>query len=136
MADASGQLSAWIALFLGLYMLAAAVGELSRPGSWAAMAQEFGERPGLRFLAGAFTLALGAALYLAVPWRAGDALAIAINVVGGVAAAKGLLMLAAGDRFAALGTSLMTRGAAVWAGLAALLGALAVFAALSRLQLA
>src|SRR5690606_26542484 len=90
---------AWIILFLGLYALAAGVGELGAPGGWAAMLDEFEEQAGLRFVTGFVALALGAAVYLANPWRPDDWLAILVSVVGGVMVIEGALLLASGDRF-------------------------------------
>ena len=98
MADPS-QLSAWIALFLGLYLFAAGAGELRAPNTWWAMLKEFERSPGLRFLTGVAALAIGATIYLVNPWRPGDWLAIAVSVIGGLGVAKGILVLASGDRY-------------------------------------
>lgn len=125
---------AWITLFMGLYALAAAVGELRAPGGWAAMVDDLAQRAGLRFLTGVFVLTLGAALYLVSPWRPGDWLSVVVSVIGGVCVVEGLLILAAGDRFLDFAGRLMGKGASAWAGLAAIIGAAAIFAALSRLQ--
>src|SRR5688500_18159994 len=51
MAETS-QLPAWIALFLGLYWLAAGVGELRGPNGWWMMLKEFERSPALRFVTG------------------------------------------------------------------------------------
>src|SRR5687768_6760026 len=61
MAETS-QISAWIALFLGLYWLAAGVGELRGPNGWWMMLKEFERSPALRFVTGFVTLAFGAAI--------------------------------------------------------------------------
>ncbi len=124
---------AWIAFFIGLYSLAAAVGEFREPGTWAAMIEDFGHSAGLRFLTGLLCIVLGAAIYLACPWRPGDWLSIVVNVIGGLCAGEGLLILAAGDRFLALARKLMGRNSKTWAGLSAVLGMAALLAALSRL---
>jgi hypothetical protein len=66
----SADISAWIALFLGLYALAAGIGELRSPNSWSTMLKEFERSPALRFVTGLVAaLALGATIYLANPWR-------------------------------------------------------------------
>jgi hypothetical protein len=127
-------ISAWIALFLGLYALAAAVGELRAPNTWWMMLKEFERSPVLRFVTGLVTLALGATIYLVNPWRPDDWLALTVSVLGGVAVAEGLLMLAAGDRFITFGRALVGRAGRAWAGLSALLGIAAILAGLSRLQ--
>lgn len=128
------QVSAWIALFLGLYALAVAVGELRRPNTWWTMLKDFERSSALRFVAGLVVLALGVAIYLVNPWRAGDWLSVAVSVVGGLHVAEGLLILAAADRFLILARSMLGRAGRVWAGLAALFGVGAVLAGLSRLQ--
>lgn len=131
---ASADIPAWFALFLGLYALAAAAGELRAPNTWWMMLKEFERSPALRFITGLVTLALGATIYLVNPWRPGDWLAVTVSVLGGVAVAEGLLILAAGDRFVHFGRALLGRAGRAWAALAALFGIGAVFAALSRLQ--
>lgn len=130
----NADISAWIALFVGFYALAAGTGELRNPNSWWAMLKELERGPALRLVTGLVTLALGAAIYLVNPWVPGDWLSIAVSVVGGIAVAEGLLILAAGERFLHLGRMLLGRGGRVWAGLSALLGIAAVLVALSRLQ--
>lgn len=126
--------SAWIAFFVGLYALAAAAGELRSPNTWWTMLKDFERSPALRFLTGLVTLALGATIYLVNPWRPDDWLAIAVSVVGGVAVAEGLLILAAGERFLHFARALIGRAGRAWAGLAALLGIGAIVVAMARLQ--
>ena len=125
---------AWIALFLGLYLLAASVAELRNPGSWLRIADSVEAAPALGFLAGAFTFALGAAIYLVTPWNPGDWLGILVSVIGGLAVAKGLLLIAAPERVHGLGKRLLARKSALVAGSVAVLGAALLFVALSRLQ--
>ena len=131
-------LPAWIALFTGLYALAASVGELRAPGSWMAMVEDLERSPGTRFLVGIVCMALGAAIYLAIPFQPAlannDALAVAISAIGGLAVAEGMLVLAAGDRFLALSRRMMASHTGLWAGLSALVGAALLFAALARLE--
>ena len=131
---ASADISAWIALFLGLYSLAAGIGELRSPNAWSTMLKEFERSPALRFVTGLVALALGATIYLANPWRADDWLSIGVSALGGVAAAEGLLMLAAGDRFVHLGRALIGRTGRLWAGFSVLLGVASILAGLSRLH--
>jgi hypothetical protein len=130
----NADISAWIALFVGLYALAAGTGELRNPNSWWTMLKEFERGSALRFVTGLVTLALGATIYLVNPWVPGDWLSIAVSAVGGIAVAEGLLILAAGERFLHFGRALLGRGGHVWAGLAILFGVAAVLAALSRLH--
>lgn len=127
-------ISAWIALFIGLYALAAGVGELRAPNTWWMMLKEFERSPALRFVTGFVTLALGATIYLVNPWRPDDWLALTVSVVSGVVVAEGLLMLAASDRFLNLGRALIGRAGRAWAGLSILLGIAAILAGLSHLH--
>ena len=130
----SATISAWIALFIGLYAFGAGIGELRSPNTWWMMLKEFERSPVLRFVTGLVTLALGATIYLVNPWRADDWLAVTVSAVGGVAVAEGLIILAAGDRFITFGRALIGRAGRVWAGFSALLGIAAILAGLSRLQ--
>ena len=127
-------ISAWIALFIGLYALGAGVGELRSPNTWWMMLKEFERSPALRFLTGLVTLALGATIYLVNPWRPDDWLSIAVSVVGGVVVVEGLLLLAASEQFLNLGRTLIGRAGRVWAGFSILLGVAAIVAGLSRLN--
>jgi len=132
----AASIAPWIALFLGFYSLSAAVGELRTPnGLWTAL-KELERSPALRFLTGALSLILGAAIYLVTPWRPGDWLSIVVSVIGGLHVAQGALILASGERFMHVARAVLGRAGRTWAGFAALLGVILVLAALSRLQLA
>ena len=127
-------ISAWIALFLGLYWLAAGAGELRGPNGWWMMLKEFERSPALRFVTGFVTLAFGATIYLVNPWRPDDWLAVAVSVVGGLHVAQGLLILASGERFLHAARAVIGRSGRVWGGLAAAAGIGLVVVALGRLQ--
>ena len=92
-------LPAWIVMFLGIYAFAAAMGELRMPGTWNGMLADFEQSPGMRFIAGIIALVLGAVVYLVTPWRPDDWLFIAMAGFGGLLVVKGILLLAAGERF-------------------------------------
>jgi hypothetical protein len=126
-------LPAWIAFFLGLYSLASGTGEMRNPGGWAAMMADFERSPASRFLTGFACIAVGAAIYLACPWRAGDWLAIVVNILGGVAVAEGVLILAAGDRFLAIARRMIGNAMGFWAAFSVLFGLAAIIAAVTRL---
>ncbi|WP_435416936.1 hypothetical protein WAB17_08535 [Parerythrobacter aurantius] len=127
-------LPAWIALFTGLAILAASVGELRAPGGWTKLVEELEASVALRFVTGFVTLMFGALVYLAVPWNSANWLAMVVTVIGGLGVAKGLLILAAPDRIMGLGRKVLGTNSALIAGIDALLGAGLIFAALSRLQ--
>jgi hypothetical protein len=129
----SADIPAWISLFLGLYALAAGAGEFRAPGGWNALLLDFERSPGLRFLVGFTCVIAGGAIYLAAPWVSGDWLTIAVNVLGGIALAEGLLILAAGDRYLAFARRLLGNAAPVWAGVSVLFGLAAMVAAVTRL---
>lgn len=127
-------MSAWIALFLGLAILAACAAELRSPGGWMKLVEELEASFALRFVTGFFTVMFGAIVYLANPWDRADWLSVLVTVIGGLGVAKGLLILAAPDRFMGLGRKVLGANATVIAGIDALLGAALLFAALSRLH--
>ncbi|HUG45716.1 MAG TPA: hypothetical protein VMK31_04280, partial [Sphingomicrobium sp.] len=111
----SADIPAWIALFLGLYSLAAAIGEWRAPGYWAAMLRDFERSAGLRFLAGLVVLAIGAAVTMVNPWRPDDWLSILVAVLGGIMALEGALLLAMGDRLLGIARALIGRADRAWA---------------------
>lgn len=125
---------AWIVMFIGIYAFAAAMGELRMPGTWNGMMTDFEQSPGMRFIAGLFTLTLGACVYLVTPWRPDDWLYICVSALGGLLTIEGILLLAAGERFITTGKWVLGSASEVWAGISAVLGAGLIFVALSRLE--
>jgi hypothetical protein len=130
----SADIPAWIALFIGLYSLAAGVGEIRSPGGWGTMLKDFERSTALRFTTGYLTLALGATIYLVNPWRPDDWLSIGVSAIGGIAIAEGLLILAAGDRFLAVARVILGRTSLLWASFSILAGIALVLVGLSRLH--
>lgn len=130
----AGIISGWITFFIGLYAVAAGVGEFRRPGFWAKMVLEFRESRALQFLTGMVTLALGATIYLVNPWNPRDLLSILITVLGAWIFVEGALILAVGDWFLKFAGKLMGAASRFWAGFSIVLGLAAIFAALVRLQ--
>tara|TARA_R110000824_G_scaffold93264_3_gene225669 strand:- start:464 stop:871 length:408 start_codon:yes stop_codon:yes gene_type:complete len=130
----AGNITGWITFFIGLYAVAAGIGEFRRPGFWAKMVQEFRESNALQFLTGMVTLAVGASIYLVNPWDPGDLLSILITVLGAWIFIEGALILAVGDWFLKFASELMGGANRLWAGLSIAIGLAAVFAALVRLQ--
>ena len=124
---------AWILLFVGLYSLAASIGEWRIPGTWAGMLADFERSPGLRFITGFFVLSLGAAVYMVNPWRPGDWLSILVTILGGIMALEGALILAMGDRFLGFARWLIGRASRAWAAFSALLGIVLIAVALLRM---
>ncbi|AMO72063.1 hypothetical protein [Sphingorhabdus sp. M41] len=130
-----GNITGWITFFIGLYAVAAGVGEFRRPGFWAKMLQEFRDSMALQFLTGIVTLAVGATIYLVNPWNPGDLLSILISVLGAWIFIEGALILAVGDWFLNVASKMMSAANRLWAGVSIAVGLLAIFAALVRLQM-
>ncbi|MEH6716569.1 hypothetical protein [Parasphingorhabdus flavimaris] len=132
----AGNITGWITFFIGLYAVAAGLGEFRRPGFWAKMVGEFRESHALQFLTGLVTLTVGATIYLVNPWNPGDLLSILITVLGAWILIEGVLILAFGDWFLQFARKLMGASNRLWAGLSIVIGLGAIFAALVRLQMA
>ncbi len=79
----AGDITGWITLFIGLYGLAAGVGEYRNPGFWVNMVREVRASSALQFLTGMVTLTIGAAIYLTNPYDPTDWMSILITVIGG-----------------------------------------------------
>lgn len=125
-------ISAWIILFVGLYSLAASIGEWRTPGLWASMLEDFEGRPGLRFLTGFFVLSLGAAIYMVNPWRPDDWLSILVTVLGGVMVLEGAVILALGDRFLTFARWMIGKANRFWTAFSAILGLALIVVAATR----
>ena len=131
MAEAA-DIPAWITLFIGLYALSAAVGELRAPGSWAAMLEEFEQREGLRFLAGLVVLSLGAAIYLVNPWNPQDWMSVMVTLMGAGLALEGMVIFISGRAFLHFAAGLLGGINRLWAGGALAIGMVLVCAAMLR----
>ncbi len=94
---------AWSALTLGLFLLAAAIDELRRPGQWHRMIEEIESSPALQMLTGLFEIIFGTLLYLANRgpdgWPAGDPLALVLTILGGLAVVEALAVTAFADLY-------------------------------------
>ncbi len=87
-----------LAVFIGLYMVAVAIGLLTGRGSYATMIEELGDNTALGFLTGAFAFALGAAMVAVHNLWTGP-LAIVVSLVGWATLIEGVLILAIRRRF-------------------------------------
>ena len=127
-------ITGWITFFIGLYSLAAGVGELRQPGFWAGMIREVRASSAIQFLTGIFLIALGAAIYLVNPYDPTDFLSILITVMGAFMFLEGAAIMAFGDWFLGMASKMMNAGNKIWAGFSVLIGLAAIFVAFVRLQ--
>lgn len=125
--------ASWIALFLGIYILAAVYAELKRPGNWASIIEEMSRSTSLRLLAGIIAFVLGATIYLVTPWRPDDWLSVVVNFLGALAVAKGVLLIAASEKTLGAFTKFLSGKTTVIAALDGILGLALILVALSRL---
>ncbi len=82
-----------LAVFIGLYWVAAGVGLLNSHKNFATMIEEYRENTALGYLAGAFTFALGAAMVAVHNIWTGP-LAIVVSLLAWSTLIKGALLLA------------------------------------------
>ncbi|GGC31885.1 hypothetical protein GCM10011371_19190 [Novosphingobium marinum] len=113
---------AWTAMFLGLFAVASAVGELRVAGHWQKMLDEIGRSPALQMITGLLELFIGAAIYLANPWASPDWLSSAMSVVGGLMIIEALVILAFSDVYTAFWLRRFGPLSKVWVILAIAIG--------------
>ena len=124
---------AWVMIAIGVYALAAGIGEFRRPGFWAGMIDDLAGSNALRFLTGLILSALGLPLYLIEPWGSGDIVVAIIKIIGAWMVIEGALFLAFGDWMLKFAQRLMGSGARIWAIFSILIGLAAIVAAELRL---
>lgn len=130
----AANITGWITLFTGIYVLAASIGELRRPGSWNAMIHDMQTSSAIKFITGFLMIAIGAAIYLVNPYDPSDILAVLITVLGAVICLEGIGILAFGDWYLGFTEKLLNMGGKIWIIFALLIGVIAILAGLARLQ--
>lgn len=130
----AANVTAWITFFIGLYSLAAGIGELRHPGFWAGMVREVRASSAIQFLVGIVTITIGAAIYLTNPYDPADILSILITVMGAFIFLEGAMIMAFGDWFMGMAGKMMNAGNKIWAGLSVAIGIAAMAIAFVRLQ--
>ena len=130
----AANITGWITFFIGLYSVAAGVGEFRRPGFWASMVGDLRASNAIQFLTGMVTIVIGATIYLVNPYNPADVLSILITVIGAFIFLEGAAILALGDLFLKFSAKLMSQGNRIWAGCSIVIGVIAMFVALVRLQ--
>ena len=121
-----------LAVFLGLYMVAAGIGFLAGRGSYATLIDELRNNTALGYVTGAFVFALGAAMVAVHNLWTGP-LAIVVSLVGWGALIEGVLMLAIRRTFLGLVKVVpLTPATMVSCGIAAIVfGAVLLYAGLA-----
>lgn len=125
--------TAWTAILLGLFSLAAAAGALRQPGLWQKMIEEIEKSPALQLLAGLVELVAGAILYLANPWDPGDLLTCVMKAIGGFMMIEALAVTAMSDLYFHFWLRSMSHFQRGWAILTGLMGLALSVAATIRL---
>ncbi len=130
----AANITGWITFFIGLYSLAAGIGEFRQPGFWAGMLREVRASSAIQFLTGMVTITIGAAIYLVNPYDPTDILSILITVMGAFIFLEGAAIMAFGDWFMGMAGKVMNSGNKIWAGLSVAIGIAAIAVAFVRLQ--
>lgn len=125
---------AWIIMAVGIYSLAAGIGELRNPGFWASMIADLERISAIRFITGLFLIAIGTAMYLIGPWGSDDWMRIAVKFIGGWMVIEGAIFLAFGDFMIAFSKRMMAIVNRFWAYLAVLIGLAAIIVAELRIS--
>ncbi|MCB2088699.1 MAG: hypothetical protein R3E18_10790 [Sphingomonadaceae bacterium] len=128
------QTSEWIMLLMAVYALGASAGELLRPGSWAAMLDDFAKARATSFLTGMVLIAMGGAIYLVTPpWGSGDWVDILIKVTGGGMVVEGFAVLAVAETFMTFSRRIIGNGGRGWAAISLVMGAVLAAVAIYRI---
>ena len=127
------RVAAWSALFLGLFAIVSALGELRRPGSWRKMVSEIEHSPALQLVIGMVEFGGGIALYLANGWNPQDWLACIMKIVGGMMIIEAMVVAAFSDIYLHFWMRALGRDWRGWALVSLLLGAWMTIAGLWRL---
>ncbi|MEW9854444.1 hypothetical protein [Novosphingobium sp. M1R2S20] len=123
---------AWTALFLGVFAIAAGIGELRRAGHWEKMLAEISASPALQMITALIQLFLGAVIYLADPWASPDWLSSAMSVLGGLMCLEALVILSFSDVFTAFWLRRFGPYARLWSWGSLLFGVALIAVALPR----
>lgn len=127
---------AWCSLFLGLFSIATALGELRNSGMWRRMVGELERSPALQITLGLVELALGVFLYAVTgPWGSGDWLAVVMKIIAAMMILEALIVCAFADRWIHFWVRRLGSDWRGWAVIALLLGLWLTFAALYRFYL-
>jgi hypothetical protein len=118
-----------LAVFVGLYLVAAGIGLLSERDSYSKMLAEFQDNTALGFITGAFVLALGAAM-VAIHNLWTSPLAILVSVIAWWTLLKGVFLLAIRQRFLALANVVSFKNSVLFGAVVITFGAALLMAGL------
>jgi hypothetical protein len=118
-----------LAVFVGLYLVAAGIGLLSERDSNSKMLAEFQDNTALGFITGAFAFAVGAAM-IAIHNLWTSPLAILVSVIAWWTLLKGVCLLAIRQRFLALANVVLFKNSALSGALVITFGAALLMAGL------
>jgi hypothetical protein len=124
---------ALLALALGLFYFATAIGELRGPGQWQRLIDVLDGSRKLRLLGAGLAIAIGAALLLLVPPRTGDWLNLWLFGLGCLALIEGAVLLILPGHMTLFSRAIIRHGSKPVALLTLLLGVAFVLAGLIRL---
>ena len=128
MIEATPQVTSWLSVLIGAYMLAGGVGALVRGNLWPEIVAEFESSPALVAVTGAVAFAVGAIIVTVHNVWTSPA-AIIVSLAGWAAVFEGLSLLAIPQLWLRLARPLM-RASKAWGIFMLLLGAFLVSSAL------
>jgi uncharacterized protein YjeT (DUF2065 family) len=128
MIEATPQVTSWLSVLIGAYMLAGGIGALVRGNLWPEIVAEFESSPALVAVTGAVAFAVGAIIVTVHNVWTSPA-AIIVSLAGWAAVFEGLSLLAIPQLWLRLARPLM-RASKAWGIFMLLLGAFLVSAAL------
>ncbi|MCP5397011.1 MAG: hypothetical protein H6918_09845 [Sphingomonadaceae bacterium] len=130
----TSQTSEWIMLLMAVYALGASAGEVLRPGSWAAMLDDFARARATAFLTGMVLIAMGGTIYLVTPpWSSGDWVDLLVKAMGGGMVVEGFAVLAVAETFMTFSRKIIGNAGRSWAILSLVVGLTLAGVALSRI---
>jgi len=128
MIESSPQVTAWLSVLLGAWLLAGGLGAIARGNLWPEIVADFERSPALVAIAGAVAFAVGALIVTFHNLWASPA-AIIVSAAGWMAVLEGLTLLAVPDLWLRLARAVM-KGAKIWGVVMLVLGAFLLSSAL------
>jgi len=128
MIESSPQVTAWLSVLLGAWLLAGGLGAIARGNLWPEIVADFERSPALVAITGAVAFAVGALIVTFHNLWASPA-AIIVSAAGWMAVLEGLTLLAVPDLWLRLARAVM-KGAKIWGVVMLVLGAFLLSSAL------